>query len=225
MATRWVWAVGLLAACSQAGTASVAEDAVADVADVGAADVVVDAYADIAGLADVALDVQDVAKTDAQDVADVPQAETSPDVAADVAETTNCDELLAQMDALKPALTPCTLENGCSTFEFPICNSFGCYQTPVGAGSDTTALSALAQKAMTAQCPGFHCGCGVSTPSFCLKSQCRQCPPDCDGTCDEVKTALLSTAHAVSRDWASDAPPQTYQPRNVAAAVRCTAGA
>ena len=127
-------------------------------------------------------------------------ADVGPDVApADVADVAPiCADLLKQIAALKPALAACTVAVGCKTFEYPICGSIGCYQAPMASDADATALEALAVQATAAGCDGFHCGCGVIAPAFCLKGTCKQCPPDCDGTCEEVTAALLQTAHAAN---------------------------
>ncbi len=151
-------------------------DAVAD--EVAGTDATVDAATDAAS--------PDSGGTDA----------ASADTTTDVAPT--CSELQAKIDALKPTLTPCTPQKGCVTFEYPICNSFGCFETPVAQGSDTAPLESLASQASAAGCEGFHCGCDTSVPSFCLKGQCRQCPPDCDGSCDEMTSAFTSVAHAAN---------------------------
>lgn len=169
--------------------ATVFADAVADI--LAGTDAQATDLAPLDGIADVqALD------SDAWDVhtVDTPAVDTAPQPDSDG----GCAAIIAQIDALKPKLTPCNAATTCSTFEYPICNTFGCFQTPLPADADTAALESLAKQASAASCDGFHCGCGPSAPSFCLKGQCRQCPPDCDGTCDEIGPALLTVAHAAN---------------------------
>lgn len=176
----------------------------ADAADVPPADT--DASTDAPDAQPADLQPADVPTTDVPtaDVAadigplDVPLADVGAeiDAAPEVAGDDGCGALMTQIDALKPKLTPCSAGTTCQMFEYPICNTMGCFQTPVASNADTSALSSLTQQAGAAQCPGFHCGCGPYAPAFCLNSQCQQCPPNCDGTCDEVTAALLTTAHA-----------------------------
>lgn len=132
-------------------------------------------------------------------------ADPNDAAAADAADVpASCPALLAKIAALKPALTACTAQVGCQTFEYPICNSVGCFQMPLAANADLAALESLAQQAAALSCPPFHCGCGeMPKPSYCLGGQCRSCPPDCDGSCEELKTALIKAAHA--NDWCSSA--------------------
>lgn len=120
-------------------------------------------------------------------------------------EPTTCVELVSKIDALKSKVTACTADKGCQPFEYPICDSAGCFQLGVGAGNDLTELQDLAGKAGAAQCSGFHCGCAPAPPTYCLKNQCRSCPPDCDGTCDELKAAILSTAKQMASFCGTDA--------------------
>jgi hypothetical protein len=178
-----------------ADAAAADADATADVPDTQAVDALsvngdaVDAQPSDVAVTDVqfpdaAPDVKDIQPSDIQ------ATDSGPDIA------TGCSALLAQIDALKPKLTPCGAGATCQVFEYPICNTMGCFQTPVASNADTSALASLTQQAGAAQCPGFHCGCGPYAPAFCLNSQCQQCPPNCDGTCDELTAALLTTAHA-----------------------------
>ena len=109
-------------------------------------------------------------------------------------ESAECMTVLGKIAALKPKLQACTAAKGCQGFEYPICGSAGCFQMPIGSDTDTSALSTLAQEAADAKCSSFHCGCGPAAPSFCLKGKCRDCPPDCDGTCDELATAIPQLA-------------------------------
>ncbi|MSQ84569.1 MAG: hypothetical protein EXR77_17100 [Myxococcales bacterium] len=60
--------------------------------------------------------------------------------------------------------------------------------------ADTKEIDALAAEAAAAQCSGFNCGCGPPAPTFCLSGQCKQCPPDCDGSCDELSAAIITLA-------------------------------
>ncbi len=187
-------ACGTSATTTDAATTDTADAAPLDTAgtDAAAADVADGAVAD--ALAD-ALPAE-VTGADTQ-VVDVPP----PDAAADADVGNSCAALLGQIAALKPMLTGCTPATGCKTMEYPICNTFGCFQTPMASDADSSALESLAKQASSAGCDGFHCGCDQPKPAFCLKGQCRQCPPDCDGTCDELTAALLSAAHAAN--WCS----------------------
>ncbi len=117
-------------------------------------------------------------------------------------ESGTCMTLLGQINQLKPALQACKPEVGCQSFEFPICGSAGCFQLPVSSAADVSALGGLAVQAMEAKCSQFTCGCGPAEPAFCLGGQCRQCPPDCDGTCEEKSAAILKLANSLA--WCSD---------------------
>jgi len=192
----------LSAACSQtatttSGTVDATADATADVApsdsdDTVSADVATtDAVANDTAQPDVA---PDTAATDAAtaDAADTGASDTVtiPDTAE------GCPQILAKIDALKPALSQCTNQAGCQNFEYPICGSFGCFQLPVAANADTTQLQSLSEQAAALSCEPFHCGCGEQlSPSLCLNGYCRSCPPDCAGSCEDLTQALLTTAH------------------------------
>ncbi len=187
-----LWAFGLAAALVACGSLAEAPtlDAGAEASDEASLDgQPADVSATDVTLSDGAGDADADASLDATAEADAP-ADGSADAEA------TCTALLAQIDALGPALSACTPAAGCRTFEYPYCGSFGCFQTPLSAGADVSGLEALAHEASLAGCEGFHCGCQRVAPSFCLKGVCRQCPPDCDGTCDELSAALLTVAHA-----------------------------
>ncbi len=187
-----------LAACGASPTT--ADAAITDTEDAAPLDTTgTDAAAgDVADAADAVADAlpADVTSADTP-TADVPP----PDAAADADVGSVCAALMGQIAALKPTLTGCTPATGCKTLEYPICNTFGCFQTPMASDADSSALESLAKQASSAGCDGFHCGCDQPKPAFCLKGQCQQCPPDCAGTCDELTAALLSAAHAAN--WCS----------------------
>lgn len=114
-------------------------------------------------------------------------------------ESATCLDLFGKIDAEKAKLTPCAKPGGlCGTFEFPICGSMGCFQAPMGEGADTAAIGDLSTQAMKAQCSGFHCGCGPTPPALCLKGQCRQCPPDCGGACEELGMAIQNLVETLN---------------------------
>ena len=119
------------------------------------------------------------------------------DASADI--TLTCDELQAKIDALKPTLTACTVEQGCTTYMHATCNVADCFQAPVAQGSDTSLLEALTLQAGAQGCESYWCGCDDWRPSFCLKGQCHQCPPDCGGTCKEMIGALTELAHTANQ--------------------------
>ncbi len=208
---RWIAGVGTcvcLADCSS--HSAVSSEAAVPVGAVGAgsdvsigvgaafADVVIGA--DVATLADVDTDASphDVLgpNSDADDASGI-------DASADV--TLTCEELQAKIDALKPTLTACTVEQGCTTYMHATCNVADCFQAPVAQGSDTSLLEALTLQAGAQGCESYWCGCTDWRPSFCLKGQCRQCPPDCDGTCEEITGALTELAHTANQcEWDFD---------------------
>ena len=188
----------LSAACSQtattpAGTADATADAALDSQDAVAPDDVAatDAAVNDSAQSDVAPDtaVTDAATADAADTG-ASDTVTIPDTAE------GCPQILAKIDALKPALSQCTNQAGCQNFEYPICGSFGCFQLPVAANADTTQLQSLSEQAAALSCEPFQCGCGEQlSPSLCLGGYCRSCPPDCAGSCEDLTQALLTTAH------------------------------
>ncbi len=165
--------------------------------------------ADASQLLDVAGSIADVQPGDVKagdaKVGDATAAEVLPvDVHVDAAGEidafpSGCDAIQAAISALEPALAECTAAGGCQRFEYPICNSFGCFQAPVAKGKDLTQLQALANAAMQAQCAGFHCGCASLPPEpYCLGQACRVCPPDCGGgSCADLDAALTQAAVAV----------------------------
>jgi len=120
-------------------------------------------------------------------------------------ESTECLSILAKISALKPKVQVCKAAVGCATFEFPLCGSAGCFQTPVAQDANLDELTGLAAQAMDAKCSSFSCGCDLPEPSFCLKGQCRQCPPDCDGTCDELLGAIVQIATSAAAWCGTDA--------------------
>ena len=194
--TKLVLLFALTAACTSPTVSAGTEITGADAAD--AADAA-DTCADVPDAVDSAVDA---ALADA--LPDVPPAETAADAAPEVGADTaadvpsTCAALLGKISALKPKLAACSKGSSCKTFEHPICDSFGCFQTPVSATADTSELEQLAAQASSAQCEGFHCGCGTSTPSYCLNGACQQCPPNCDGSCEDVTAAVASAAHAAN---------------------------
>lgn len=134
-------------------------------------------------------DLKCVCKKDKQGC-DVPECESGA-----------CMTLLGQISALKPGLQKCTAAVGCQNFEFPICNSAGCFQLGVAKDAKLDDLNNLAGAAMKAQCSQFSCGCMPAPQPFCLGGQCRQCPPDCAGTCDEQQAAIVQLV--ASQAWCS----------------------
>lgn len=106
-----------------------------------------------------------------------------------------CGEVDTLMAQWLPKARPCGVAAGCQSFEFPICGSAGCFQAPVGAGNPAVAvLEQIASAAMPLQCPKFKCGCAPPPPSFCFGGLCSFCPPDCQGSCTEILTALVALA-------------------------------
>lgn len=133
---------------------------------------------------------------------DVPAADVAPDQTDTAGPVdASCAQLGQQIDMAKAKITACKPDQGCEVFEYPICGSAGCFQTPFAKDADVSELASWVNQASAAQCKGFNCGCNPPTPAFCLKGECRQCPPDCDGTCDELKATLLTIAHAAN--WCS----------------------
>jgi hypothetical protein len=189
----------LSAACSQtAATPSASADVTADVAPTDTDDSVSPADAETTDAAANDASAPDAAPdTAATDAAAADSADNgAPDTASNPDTAEGCPQILAKIDALKPALSQCTKEAGCQNFEYPICGSFGCFQLPVAANADTTALQALSEQAAALSCEPFQCGCGEQlSPSLCLNGYCRSCPPDCAGSCDDLTQALLTTAH------------------------------
>lgn len=181
------------------------------VADSGvSADTKADAAPETAPPTDIADAMQD---TDTATVADAkPPVDTAPpvdaapgpDTAADVVPAADCAGLQAQIAALTASLQVCTSAKGCQSFEHPICGSAGCFQMPIGADADQAALTALASAAAKLGCAGFTCGCGPAPPSYCLNKKCGQCPPDCEGSCEEKGVALNQAAAAAASYCSKD---------------------
>lgn len=202
----WSWVIVAVLAAAACGTAKPAPGAasgtdvlVAD-ADAASGDAPVDADSapdvpavDIAQ-PDAGLDGSVDTAPDGSEVADAAPDQTDTAAPADA----SCAQLGQQIDTAKAKITACNVDLGCEVFEYPICGSFGCFQAPIAKNADVSELASWVTQASAAQCAGFGCGCQPPTPAFCLKGQCQQCPPDCDGTCDELKASLLTVAHAAN---------------------------
>lgn len=176
----------------------------------GAVDAAADAPAEVAATADIAGEVA-VAEVAVAEVAAGDSAGTGDAGCAPCAincickkdkngcpipecEPSTCAELTGKLDAEIAKMQTCTAAKGCQVFEYPYCGSAGCYQKPIAAGSDVAKLEPIAEAATKAQCSSFSCGCAPPKPAFCLDGSCKQCPPDCKGSCDDIKTAIATLA-------------------------------
>lgn len=109
-------------------------------------------------------------------------------------EVDQCQTLLGQITSYAQANDDCTVSSGCAAFQHPICGTFGCFSIGVAAQTDLEPLTTWANEAQALACDDFTCGCIEFSMPACLDGTCRACPPDCTGTCEGMKTAILEEA-------------------------------
>ncbi len=117
-----------------------------------------------------------------------------------------CDEALAAVDQFVAAHGACTDAQQCVAFEYPICDTFGCFQVAVNAQADLATLTDLAIQAQAAGCEDFSCGCEAPPPApACIEGLCRLCPPDCGTTCEGIGAAILAEADTLNHcEWTDE---------------------
>ncbi len=117
-----------------------------------------------------------------------------------------CEAALAAVDQFVAAHGACADAQQCVAFEYPICDTFGCFQVAVNAQADLVLLTDLAVQAQAAGCEDFSCGCEdpPAVPA-CIEGLCRLCPPDCGTTCEGIGAAILAEADTLNHcEWSDE---------------------